>query len=76
MSLAGPQLATRQALFDFIVEELGVLEALDARRIRPVRIALQNQRDDLLAFASSTPCWPRCPRPWPTRRAAARSSKI
>ncbi|MGF6873888.1 hypothetical protein [Paraburkholderia sp. MM5477-R1] len=26
-------------------------EALDARRIRPVRIALQNQRDDLLAFA-------------------------
>ena len=37
--------------FDFIVEELARRETGDPRRIRPVRIALQNQRDDLLAFA-------------------------
>ncbi len=51
LALAGPALATRQLLFDFIVEELGRRELGDARRIRPVRVALQNQRDDLLAFA-------------------------
>src|ERR1700723_1681946 len=38
-------------LFDFVVEELVRREPEDARRIRPVRVALQNQRDDLLAFA-------------------------
>jgi hypothetical protein len=38
-------------LFDFVVEELARCEPEDARRIRPVRVALQNQRDDLLAFA-------------------------
>ena len=51
LALAGPALATRQALFDFIVDELTAREPKDARRIRPVRVALQNQRDDLLAFA-------------------------
>jgi len=49
--LAGPDLATRQELFDFIVAELAAREPEDARRLRPVRVALQNQRDDLLAFA-------------------------
>ena len=49
--LAGPDLATRRELFDFIVEELAAREHEDARRLRPVRVALQNQRDDLLAFA-------------------------
>ena len=38
-------------LFDFIVAELARRELEDARRIRPVRTAPQNQRDDLLAFA-------------------------
>src|SRR5271167_2608389 len=38
-------------LFDFIVEELANREPEDVRRIRPLRVALQNQRDDLLAFA-------------------------
>jgi len=38
-------------LFDFIVEELARRELGNARRIRPVRVALQNQRDTLLAFA-------------------------
>jgi hypothetical protein len=51
LALAGPALATRQELFDFVVELLAQCEPEDARRIRPVRVALQNQRDDLLAFA-------------------------
>ncbi len=51
LALAGPALATRRELFDFVVEELARREPEDARRIRPVRVALQNQCDDLLAFA-------------------------
>jgi len=51
LALAGPALATRRELFDFIVEELAAREPEDPRRIRPVRVALQNQRDHLLAFA-------------------------
>ena len=51
LALAGPSLDIRIDLFDFIVAELGRRESDDPRRIRPVRIALQNQRDDLLAFA-------------------------
>jgi len=38
-------------LFDFVVEERARRELGDARRIRPVRVALRNQRNDLLAFA-------------------------
>jgi hypothetical protein len=51
LSLAGPPQPIRQELFDFVIAELAAREPLDERRIRPVRIALQNQRDDLLAFA-------------------------
>ena len=51
LALAGPALATRRELFDFVVAELAAREPEDPRRIRPVRVALQNQRDDLLAFA-------------------------
>jgi hypothetical protein len=51
LALTGPDLATRRELFDFIVAELAAREPEDPRRIRPVRVALQNQRDDLLAFA-------------------------
>jgi hypothetical protein len=51
LALAGQDLATRRELFDFIVAELAAREPEDARRLRPVRVALQNQRDDLLAFA-------------------------
>ena len=47
----GQDLATRRELFDFIVAELAAREPEDPRRIRPVRVALQNQRDHLLAFA-------------------------
>jgi len=45
-------LATRVELFDFVTAELVAREHLDSKRIRPVRIALKNQRDDLLAFAA------------------------
>ena len=51
LALAGPALATRHLLFDFIVEELVRREPMDPGRIRPLRVALQNQRDNLLAFA-------------------------
>jgi hypothetical protein len=51
LALAGPVLTTRQELFDFVVAELARLEPEDVRRIRPLGVALQNQRDDLLAFA-------------------------
>jgi len=50
LALAGPVLATRQLLLDFVVAELAAREPEDPRHIRPVRVALQNQRDDLLAF--------------------------
>ena len=50
MALAGPDLAGRRVLFDFIAAELHQREHLDTARIRPVRRALENQRDDLLAF--------------------------
>ena len=51
LALAGPNLATRRELFDLVTDELERLEPEDARRIHPVRVALRNQRDDLLAFA-------------------------
>ena len=51
LALAGPAMEERQELFDFIVEELSRRENLLAHRLRPLRTALKNQRDDLLAFA-------------------------
>jgi hypothetical protein len=51
LALGGPDLPTRYALFDFIVDELHQREAEDPSRIGTMRVALQNQRDDLLAFA-------------------------
>ena len=52
LSLAGPEQPARRELFDFVVEELRARESLCPHRIRPVRRSLQNQRDDLLAFAA------------------------
>ena len=51
LSLTGPGLAARRELFDFVVEELRAREPLCPHRIGPVRRTLENQRDDLLAFA-------------------------
>src|SRR5665811_83667 len=42
LELAGPCLAIRLELFDFVTAELLTREHLDKKRIRPVRIALQN----------------------------------
>ena len=50
LTLVGQELKTREELFDFIVEELRQREPLLPHRIAPVRKALENQRDDLLAF--------------------------
>jgi hypothetical protein len=51
LSLAGPSLAVRQELFDFIVLELQQREGKQYPTIRKLRKALHNQRDQLLAFA-------------------------
>jgi hypothetical protein len=51
LSLAGPELATRRELFDFIIDELRTREERNSHRIRPVRRMLERQRDNLLAFA-------------------------
>jgi hypothetical protein len=46
LTLAGPTLATRQTLFDFIVAELTHREPEDPQRIRPLRVTLQNLFSD------------------------------
>jgi hypothetical protein len=51
LALAGPALAVRQELFDFIVSELKQREDDRYPAIRKLRKALRNQRDQLLAFA-------------------------
>lgn len=48
---SGPPAPIRRELFDFIVAELKSLEGDCPKRIRALRIALENQREDLLAFA-------------------------
>ena len=52
LALVGPDAATRQGLYDFVVATLQDLEHLDPKRVRPVRRTLANQRDSLLAFAT------------------------
>jgi hypothetical protein len=52
LSLVGPDLPARQRLYDYVVEELRVREHCCPHRIAPVRRALENQRNDLLAFAA------------------------
>lgn len=51
LALADPCLDIWKVLLDFIAGEIKRREIDDPRRIRPVRTTLQNQRDDLLAFA-------------------------
>jgi transposase-like protein len=51
LSVAGPESAIRRDLFDFVVAELRGRESACPHRIRPVRTLLENQRDNLLAFA-------------------------
>jgi hypothetical protein len=51
LAVAGPSLADRQELFDYVVAELRSRAAACPHRITPVCRLLENQRDDLLAFA-------------------------
>lgn len=51
LALAGPSLAVRQELFDFIAAELQQRAGSQYPTIRKLRKALYNQRDQLLAFA-------------------------
>ena len=51
LELAGPSLAVRQELFDFIVEELKARERKQHPAIRKLTTALRNQRDQVLDFA-------------------------
>jgi hypothetical protein len=51
LTVAGPEYAIRRDLFDFVVAELRDRESACPHRIRPVRTMLENQRDNLLAFA-------------------------
>ena len=51
LTLAGPDLAERQELFDFIEAELQQRANKQYPTIRKLRKALHNQRDPLLAFA-------------------------
>jgi hypothetical protein len=49
-AVAGEDLPTRRALYDFIVEQLAQLEPLCPYRIGPVVRMLQEQREQLLGF--------------------------
>ena len=52
LALAGPPLAVRQELFEFIVSGLKQREDERYPAIRKLRKALRNQRNQLLAFAA------------------------
>lgn len=51
LSLAGPDWAERMELINFIIEELKLKEDDAHKGIKKLRIALDNQKEDLLAFA-------------------------
>ncbi len=52
LAVAGPDLATRQELYDFLVAELQARQAGGPRILRAACTALANGRDGLLAFAA------------------------
>ena len=51
LSLAGPEWSERMELMNFIISELQQRECENQKGIRKLRIALSNQKEDLLAFA-------------------------
>jgi hypothetical protein len=51
LAVAGPPHSTRCVLYDFVVAELALREGLCPEHITRLRKYLQNQRDELLAFA-------------------------
>lgn len=52
LSLAGPEWFERMELMNFIIEELECRESQVHKGIKALRVALSNQKADLLAFAS------------------------
>jgi len=52
LGLIGPHQRIREELFDFIVAELRIREQQAPHRIGPIRRKLENQKSDLLRFAS------------------------
>jgi hypothetical protein len=50
LAAAGPCLATRRELFDYVVEQLRQRETLCPHRIKSVRSMLESHRDNLLGF--------------------------
>jgi hypothetical protein len=51
LAVAGPGYADRRALYDFVVAELKARVSRCPHRLGPICRQLENQRDDLLAFA-------------------------
>ena len=51
LSLAGPDWSERMELMNFIIEELERRESKTHKGIKALRVALSNQKGDLLAFA-------------------------
>ncbi|MDJ0589697.1 MAG: hypothetical protein QNJ72_06825 [Pleurocapsa sp. MO_226.B13] len=51
LSLAGPEWSERLELIDFIIKELELREDQAHKGIKALRVALSNQKSDLLAFA-------------------------
>jgi hypothetical protein len=51
LTVAGPSYAERCQLYDFVVAELKARASKCPHRLEPICRALENQRDDLLAFA-------------------------
>jgi hypothetical protein len=52
LSLAGASWSERMELMDFVIEELEIRENKAHKGIKSLRVALSNQKDDLLAFAN------------------------
>jgi hypothetical protein len=53
LAVAGPDVATRRELYDFVVAELQAREAQGPQRLKTLRQRLANQRDAVLAFAQA-----------------------
>ena len=52
LAVAGPAYSTRRMLYDFVLAELALREGQCPERITALRKYLENQRDELLAFAA------------------------
>jgi hypothetical protein len=52
LAVSGLSYDTRRELYDFVVSELRARQNACRHRLRPVCVALANQRDNLLAFAA------------------------